>query len=90
MWAVKGHYYNSGSYNYPCTFGLLFSLGLYAGFQASPDAFRAEYDDFLSSTGMADAATLGKRFGADVQKVDFWRSSLDVIRKQIAEFEGLV
>jgi oligoendopeptidase F len=39
---------------------------------------------------MADAVTLGKRFGADVRSVDFWRSSLDIIRKQIGEFEGLV
>jgi hypothetical protein len=30
---------------------------------------------------MADAITLGKRFGADVQSVEFWRSSPDVIRK---------
>ena len=90
MWAVKGHYYGPTFYNYPYTFGLLFGLGLYSKYQKDPEAFRANYDDFLSSTGMADAATLGERFGADVQKVDFWRSSLDVIRKQIAEFEGLV
>jgi oligoendopeptidase F len=44
----------------------------------------------MFSTGMADAVTLGKRFGADVQSVQFWRSSLDIIRKQISEFEGLV
>jgi hypothetical protein len=36
-----------------------------------PNDFRANYDDFLSSTGMADAVTLGKRFGADVQSVVF-------------------
>jgi oligoendopeptidase F len=90
MWAVKGHYYGPTFYNYPYTFGLLFGLGLYARFQALPDEFRADYDDFLSSTGMADAVTLGKRFGADVQSVEFWRSSLDIIRKQIGEFEGLV
>jgi len=90
MWAVKGHYYGPTFYNYPYTFGLLFALGLYARYQQSPDAFRADYDEFLSSTGMADAVTLGKRFGADVQSVDFWRSSLNVITGQIAEFEGLV
>jgi len=90
VYAVKGHYYNSGFYNYPYTFGLLFGLGLYARFQASPDEFRADYDDFLSSTGMYDAHTLASRFGIDTHSVEFWRSSLEVIRGQIKEFEGLV
>ena len=90
MWAVKGHYYGPTFYNYPYTFGLLFGLGLYAQYRESPDAFRAAYDEFLSSTGLADAATLGRRFGADVRSVDFWRTSLDVIRREIDEFEGLV
>lgn len=90
MLAVKGHYCNSGFYNYPYTFGLLFGLGLYARFQASPDEFRADYDDFLSSTGMFDAHTLASRFGIDTHSVEFWKSSLDVIRKQITEFEGLI
>ena len=36
---------------------------------------------------MADAVTLGKRFGADVQSVEFWRSSQDMIRMLIGVFE---
>jgi len=71
-------------------YGLLFGLGLYARYQEAPDSFRAQYDDLLSSTGMADAVTLCKGFGFDITKPDFWRSSLDVIREQIAEFEELV
>jgi oligoendopeptidase F len=90
MWAVKGHYYGPTFYNYPYTFGLLFGLGLYARYTADPEAFRGRYDDLLSSTGLADARTLGKRFGLEVEKVEFWRSSLDVIRHSIDEFEALV
>jgi oligoendopeptidase F len=63
---------------------------LYASFQASPKEFRADYDDFLSSTGMYDAHTLASRFGIDTHSVEFWRSSLDVIREQIGVFEGLI
>jgi len=37
---------------------------------------------------MADAHTLASRFGLDTRSVEFWRSSLDVIRGQIGEFEG--
>ena len=37
-----------------------------------------------------DAKTLAARFGMDITTEAFWRSSLDVIRKQIAEFQHLV
>lgn len=89
MWAVKGHYYGPTFYNYPYTFGLLFGLGLYAQYRQDPEPFKRGYDDLLSSTGMADAPTLAARFGFDVRSVEFWRSSLDVIRRNIAEFEKL-
>ncbi|MBV9468177.1 MAG: hypothetical protein JOZ57_02895, partial [Abitibacteriaceae bacterium] len=89
MWAVKGHYYGPTFYNYPYTFGLLFGLGLYARYQNDADSFRQEYDDFLSSTGLADAKTLAQRFDVDITGTAFWKSSLDVIRQQIADFEEL-
>ncbi len=91
MWAAKPHYYSQGSfYNFPYMFGLLFSLGLYARFEADPEAFRSQYDDLLSSTGMADAAELGRRFGFDTRDKAFWAGSLDVIRADIDAFESLV
>ncbi len=89
MWAVKGHYYGPTFYNYPYTFGLLFGLGLYARYRSQPEGFHAGYDDLLSSTGLADVATLAARFGIDTRSAEFWRSSLDVIRMNIAEFEQL-
>jgi len=92
MWAVKGHYYSSGLsfYNFPYMFGLLFGLGLYARYEKDPEEFKKGYDDLLSSTGMADAATLAARFGIDVRTPEFWRSSLDVLRADIDRFEELV
>ncbi|HEX2323783.1 MAG TPA: M3 family oligoendopeptidase [Chloroflexota bacterium] len=90
MWAVKPHYYSRRSfYNWPYTFGLLFGLGLYARYREDASAFRAGYDDLLSSTGLEGAADLGRRFGIDVSAADFWRSSLDVVRERVAEFESL-
>jgi oligoendopeptidase F len=90
MWAVKGHYYGPTFYNYPYTFGLLFGLGLYSHYTKDPERFRVGYDALLSSTGLADAATLAARFGIDIHGLSFWRSSLDVIRARVAEFESLV
>jgi pepF/M3 family oligoendopeptidase len=90
MWAAKPHYYGSSFYNYPYMFGLLFGLGLYARYQTDPEGFKAVYDTLLSSTGLGDAAELAGGFGIDIRSADFWRSSLDVIRRDIARFEVLV
>lgn len=91
MWAVKPHYYSStrSFYNYPYMFGLLFGLGLYARYQQDPDTFKQGYDDLLSSTGLADAATLAARFGIDLHSEAFWNASLDVVREDTARFEAL-
>lgn len=91
MWAMKPHYYSThfSFYNYPYMFGLLFGLGLYARYQQDPESFKTGYDDLLSSTGLGDAATLAARFGIDIRSTAFWRSSLDIVRKDIALFEEL-
>ncbi|MSP13515.1 MAG: oligoendopeptidase F [Chloroflexi bacterium] len=92
MWAVKPHYYNAGYsfYNFPYMFGLLFGLGLYAGYEQNPAVFKEGYDELLAATGMYGAAELAARFGIDIKTPDFWRSSLDMIRKDIDRFETLV
>jgi pepF/M3 family oligoendopeptidase len=92
MWAAKTHYYSTGRpfYNFPYMFGLLFGLGLYARYQQDPAGFRAQYDDLLSSTGLADAATLAARFGIDIRSGTFWTDSLNIVRGNIDRFERLV
>ena len=92
MWAVKPHYYgvSLAFYNFPYMFGLLFGLGLYAQYRQDPEPFKRNYDDLLSSTGLDDAADLASRFGIDIRTTAFWRSSLDIVRADIARFESLV
>ncbi|GCF06854.1 M3 family oligoendopeptidase [Dictyobacter arantiisoli] len=92
MWAVKQHYYSTGLsyYNYPYMFGLLFGLGLYAQYQQDPETFKQNYDDLLSSTGLADAATLAARFGIDLHAESFWTASLDIVRQEIDTFCELI
>ena len=89
MWAVKGHYYGSHFYNWPYTYGLLFGLGLFAGYQADPENFRRNYDDVLSRAGMDNAEELGAAFGLDVTDEAFWTSSFDVLRTRIADYDRL-
>ena len=91
MWAMKPHYYSSSLsfYNYPYMFGLLFGLGLYARYKEDGEKFKSGYDELLSSTGLADAASLAQQFGIDIHSVDFWRASFDIVRQDIELFEKL-
>jgi len=64
-------------------FGFLFGLGLYAQYLDIGESFQVGYDELLSRTGMADAATLASGFGIDLRSVDFWRSSLTLVEADI-------
>ncbi len=88
MWTWKPHYYFGGLsfYNFPYAFGLLFGLGLYAIYQKRGAAFVPEYEELLASTGLADAATLAKRFKIDIRKKSFWEGSLNLIAKRIDRY----
>jgi oligoendopeptidase F len=89
MWICKAHYYDFGYYNFPYTFGLLFSLGLYAKYQEMGSKFVEKYDNLLSVTGKLNVADTAKEMGIDVHSVDFWKSSLDVIKNDIDKFLAL-
>ncbi len=91
MWLWKPHYYSPGYhfYNFPYAFGHLFSLGLYAQFRREGKPFVPRYRELLRSTGMENAAPLAARFGIDIRKPDFWRSSLQVIGEQVDRYERL-
>jgi pepF/M3 family oligoendopeptidase len=89
MWAAKPHYYGYTFYNFPYMFGLLFALGLYARYRSHPLTFRTRYDDLLAATGVESCADLARRFRINLHSPKFWRSSLDIIRRHINEFEAL-
>jgi oligoendopeptidase F len=89
MWVTRDHYYGSDYYNFPYTFGQLFSLGLYKEYERNPQSFPKRFDTLLASTSMADAVTLAREFGIDIEDVDFWRQSLSVPLGQVEMFEEL-
>ena len=92
MWACKCHYYNSGNnfYNFPYAFGLLFGKGVFAQYLEKGSAFAEDYCKLLRFCGSAPVAEVAASAGIDVRDPDFWRSSLEVIRKDIDEFCDLV
>lgn len=88
MWLCKPHYYSAdyNFYNFPYAFGLLFSKGLYAEYLKRGKEFVAEYDRMLSVTGKMNLADVAKVMNIDIRKVDFWRSSVELIKKDIEKF----
>ncbi len=92
MWINKVHYYMVGMhfYNFPYAFGLLFGLGVYQKFQKEGAAFMPEYDALLSRCGGDSVADVAASVGIDVRSADYWRSALDVLRGEIAQFETMV
>ena len=91
MWTWKPHYYQSGLsfYNFPYAFGLLFGTGLYAIYQERGSDFVDDYKELLASTGSADAATLGDRFGINIREKAFWENSLKVVGERVDRYVEL-
>lgn len=91
MWVNKPHYYYAGQnfYNFPYAFGLLFSKGLYAEYLKRGEAFIEDYDLLLSVTGKNKIANVTAMMGVDIHSIDFWRSSLNIIKEDIEKFISL-
>ena len=90
-WAAIPHSFlpNISYYNFPYSFGFLFSLGLYAQYQQRGPAFVAEYESLLASTGEVLPVELAARFGIRLDEPSFWRASLGVIETRIQRFQEL-
>ena len=88
MWLNKPHYYDAEQnfYNFPYTFGLLFGKGLYREYARKGAAFVEEYEHLLSVSGQYTINEIAKQAGIDIQDINFWRSSLQVIQEDIAKF----
>jgi oligoendopeptidase F len=91
MWTWKVHYYipSFSFYNYPYAFGLLFGTGLYAAYKERGKEFVKDYETLLASTGEAAPAELAARFGFDIHKPEFWRSSVHIIEEKVQRYVAL-
>ena len=92
MWLCKGHYYSGGLsfYNYPYAFGSLFATGLYAKYLEEGSAFVDTYKKMLRATGTSTVEDAASVAGIDLTDVNFWRSGLGSMSKQIDLFCELV
>lgn len=88
MWACKPHYYSASFsfYNYPYSFGGLFSRGLYALYKENPEGFVEKYQELLHATTINTCEDVAKVMNIDLTKKDFWLKSLESIKEEIDEF----
>lgn len=91
-WASKLHFHKTAVsfYNYPYSFGYLFSLGVYARRPELGDRFHDAYVALLRDTGRMEVEELAARhLGVDLTKPDFWRSSVAIVERKVERFEDL-
>ncbi len=90
MWLCKSHYYGTLSfYNWPYAFGGMLARGLCACYEKEGAAFVPRYKRFLKATAVMTAEDAGKVAGIDLTDVDFWRSGLEGLAKEVEEFGEL-
>jgi oligoendopeptidase F len=93
FWRSKLHFYKSAVsfYNFPYTFGYLFSLGVYARRAELGRDFHQAYCALLRDTGRMETEELAmKHLGVDLRKPDFWEASIGIVRKKVERFERMV
>jgi len=93
FWASKQHFYISGIsfYNFPYTFGYLFSLGVYARRETLGDGFYSAYTELLRDTGRMTAEEAARRhLDADLAAPDFWRACIAMATRYADAFEQAV
>ncbi|MFE3973044.1 MULTISPECIES: M3 family oligoendopeptidase [unclassified Peribacillus] len=92
FWASKLHFYITGVpfYNFPYTFGYLFSLGIYANALKEPAGFEEKYIALLKDTGSMKVEDLAdKHLGVDLTTRDFWEEAVNACMKDVEEFMRL-
>jgi pepF/M3 family oligoendopeptidase len=89
FWASKLHFYNTGVpfYNFPYTFGFLFSAGIYAKALEEGPAFVEKYAALLRDTGKMRVEDLAqKHLGVDLTRPEFWQAAIDLVTVDLDTF----
>ncbi|WP_028784912.1 M3 family oligoendopeptidase [Thalassobacillus devorans] len=92
FWASKLHFHITGVpfYNFPYTFGYLFSLGIYAKAVKEGKNFEDKYTSLLQDTGKMRVEELAlKHLGVDLEKEEFWEDALKLCIADVEEFLNL-
>lgn len=89
FWASKLHFHITGVpfYNFPYTFGYLFSLGIYAKALEEGSDFEEKYIALLKDTGRMKVEDLAeKHLGVNLEEPEFWEKAVGICMKDVEEF----
>lgn len=89
FWASKLHFYipDVPFYNFPYTFGYLFSNGLYVQAKKEGAGFAEKYDAMLMDTGrMTCEEVVRKHLHIDITRPEFWRETVQHILGYVDDF----
>lgn len=91
-WIWNRHFYFTDKpfYNFPYTFGFLFSQGIYANALQEGSLFEKTYIHLLRDTGRMTAEQLAfHHLGFDLTKQEFWEKAIHVVLQDIKDFLAL-
>lgn len=87
-WISKAGYYMAGNefLNFPYSFGLLFSKGLYAQYKKQGGDFVQRYRTFLEASGRTTVAEAARLMGVELDSPAFWREAMALLAEEIEAF----
>lgn len=92
FWASKLHFYitHVPFYNFPYTFGYLFSLSIYAKAIEEGCSFEEKYISLLQDTAIMSVEDLAmKHLGEDITQHAFWEKGIALCIKDVEDFLSL-
>ena len=93
FWASKLHFYITevSFYNFPYSFGYLFSMGIYAQRERLGDKFEAAYEELLRATGAGKAEKIALDImGIDLTSKAFWAEAIESTRADLTMFKAIL
>ncbi|WP_117148762.1 M3 family oligoendopeptidase [Paraliobacillus zengyii] len=89
FWASKLHFHITDVpfYNFPYTFGYLFSMGIYARALEDTATFETFYNELLYDTGRMRVEDLAmKHLQVDLKDPTFWEEGINLCKQDVEEF----
>jgi oligoendopeptidase F len=89
FWASKLHFFITGVpfYNFPYTFGFLFSLGIYAQALEAGDGYEEKYIELLKDTASMTVEDLAhKHLNVNLTEKEFWEKAVKLCVNDVEEF----
>lgn len=93
FWASKLHFFITQLpfYNFPYSFGYLFSRAVYDKAMEEGEEFIGQLDDLLGDTGRMTSEELARKYlDADLGDRQFWKSAAGSLEEDVRRFEEMV